>query len=79
MSYGDIKKELKQLCENGWDASFSYAGQNCAIFPNTSTDFLVSIGDNDYHARSYDELINLDISGKTLVEVISKSTDIQYY
>ncbi|HFI0694752.1 TPA: 16S rRNA processing protein RimM [Streptococcus suis] len=79
MSYGTVKEELKQLCENGWDLSFIYNGIVCGIFPKTSNDFSVYIGNQEFHASSYDELVTLEIEGTKLPDIIKNSTEIQYY
>ena len=41
-----ILDDLQALYDNGWDASFVYKGQNCAILPNSVHDIVVVIGDN---------------------------------
>lgn len=79
MSYGTAKEDLKQLCKNGWDLSFVYNGQTCGICPNSSSDFRVFIGEREFHASSYDELISLEIEGTKFSEILKNSTEVQYY
>lgn len=59
-----ILDNLQALYDNGWDASFNYNGQVCGIFPNSIYDIVVIIGDNEYRASSFDDLISLQIKGK---------------
>lgn len=73
-----ILEDLQALYDNGWDASFVYKGQDCAILPNSATDIQVSIGAKTYVVSSLDGLVNLDINGQKLSDIMSK-TDVQYY
>lgn len=73
-----ILDDLQALYDNGWDASFVYKGQDCAILPNSTTDIQVSIGAKTYVVSSLDDLVNLDIDGQKLSDVMSK-TEVQYY
>lgn len=73
-----ILEDLQALYDNGWEASFVYKGQDCAILPNSVTDIQVSIGAKTYVVSSLDDLVNLDIDGQKLSDVMSK-TDVQYY
>uniref|UniRef100_UPI001F1AB586 16S rRNA processing protein RimM n=1 Tax=Streptococcus halichoeri TaxID=254785 RepID=UPI001F1AB586 len=61
----------------GWDASFDYKGQVCGIFSNSVYDIVVVLGDNEYKVASCDELISLQINGKTLLEIMSE-VEVQY-
>ena len=61
-----ILDDLQALYDNGWDASFNYNGQVCGIFPNSVYDIVVVLGDNEFKVSSFDELISLQINGKTL-------------
>ena len=72
-----ILDDLRALYDNGWDASFDYKNQVCGIFPNSVHDILVVIGDNEFKVSSFDELISLQINGKTLLEIIS-GVEVQY-
>ena len=72
-----IFDDLQALYDNGWDASFNYKGQVCGIFPNSVYDIVVVIGDNEFKVSSFDELISLQINGKTLLEIIS-GVEVQY-
>lgn len=47
---------------------FDYKGQVCGIFPNSVYDIVVVLGDNEYKVVSFDELISLQINGKTLLK-----------
>lgn len=69
---------LKELYENGWDASFVYNGQDCAILPNSVTDIQVIIGSDIYIVNSLDDLINLNIDGRKLSDIIS-NVEVQCY
>ncbi|HEM3656431.1 TPA: 16S rRNA processing protein RimM [Streptococcus suis] len=73
-----ILNDLKNLYDNGWDASFVYKGQDCAILPNSTTDIQVCIGPNTYTVSSFDDLVALEIDGRTLSDIMSE-TDVQYY
>ncbi|WP_049492545.1 hypothetical protein [Streptococcus pseudopneumoniae] len=73
-----ILDDLQALYDNGWDASFVYKGQDCAILPNSATDIQVSIGAQTYVLSSLDDLVNLDIDGQKLSNIMSK-TEVQYY
>jgi hypothetical protein len=72
-----ILDDLQALYDNGWDASFDYNGQVCGIFPNSIYDIVVIIGDNEYRASSFDDLISLQIEGKTLPEIMNE-VEVQY-
>ncbi len=72
-----IFDDLRALYDNGWDASFDYKGQACGIFPNSVYDIVVVLGDNEYKVVSFDELISLQINGKTLLEIMSE-VEVQY-
>ncbi len=72
-----ILDDLQALYENGWDASFNYNGQVCGIFPNSVYDIVVVIGGNEYRASSFDDLISLQIEGKTLPEIMNE-VEVQY-
>lgn len=72
-----ILDDLRALYDNGWDASFDYKGQACGIFPNSVYDIVVVLGDNEYKVGSFDELISLQIKGKTLLEIMSE-VEVQY-
>jgi hypothetical protein len=72
-----ILDDLQALYDNGWDASFNYNGQVCGIFPNSIYDIVVIIGDNEYRASSFDDLISLQIEGKTLPEIMNE-VEVQY-
>ena len=72
-----ILDDLQALYDNGWDASFDYNGQICGIFPNSIYDIVVIIGDNEYRASSFDDLISLQIEGKTLPEIMNE-VEVQY-
>ena len=65
------------MYDNGWDASFNYKGQVCGIFPNSIYGIVVVLGDNEFKVSSFDELISLQINGKTLLEIISE-VEVQY-
>ncbi|WP_261010563.1 16S rRNA processing protein RimM [Streptococcus mitis] len=72
-----IFDDLQALYDNGWDASFDYNGQVCGIFPNSVYDIVVIVADNEYRASSFDDLISLQIEGKTLLEIMSE-VEVQY-
>lgn len=72
-----ILGDLQALYDNGWDASFNYNGQVCGIFPNSIYDIVVIIADNEYRASSFDDLISLQIEGKTLPEIMNE-VEVQY-
>ena len=72
-----IFDDLQALYDNGWDASFDYNGHVCGIFPNSVYDIVVIIADNEYRASSFDDLISLQIEGKTLLEIMSE-VEVQY-
>lgn len=72
-----ILDDLQALYDNGWDASFNYNGQVCGIFPNSIYDIVVIIADNEYRASSFDDLISLQIQGKTLPEIMNE-VEVQY-
>lgn len=72
-----IFDDLQALYDNGWDASFDYNGQVCGIFPNSVYDIVVIVADNEYRASSFDDLIYLQIEGKTLLEIMSE-VEVQY-
>ena len=72
-----IFDDLRALYDNGWDDSFNYKGQVCGIFPNSIYDIVVVLGDNEFKVSSFDELISLQINGKTLLEIMSE-VEVQY-
>ena len=72
-----IFDDLRVLYDNGWDAYFNYKGQVCGIFPNSIYDIVVVLGDNEFKVSSFDELISLQVKGKTLLEIISE-VEVQY-
>ena len=72
-----IFDDLRALYDNGSDASFNYKGQVCGIFPNSVYDIVVVLGDNKFKVSSFDELISLQIKGKTLLEIMSE-VEVQY-
>ncbi len=72
-----ILDDLQALYDNGWDTSFNYNGQVCGIFPNSIYDIVVIIADNEYRASSFDDLISLQIEGKTLPEIMNE-VEVQY-
>lgn len=72
-----ILDDLQALYDNGWDASFNFNGQVCGIFPNSIYDIVVIIADDEYRASSFDDLISLQIEGKTLPEIINE-VEVQY-
>ena len=67
-----IFDDLRALYDNGWGASFNYKGQVCGIFPNSIYGIVVVLGDNEFKVSSFDELISLQINGKTLLEIMSE-------
>lgn len=73
-----ILDDLQALYDNGWDASFDYKGQTCGIFPNSTYDISIVIGDEEYKASSFDDLISIPIDGKTLPDIMS-GVEVQYY
>lgn len=73
-----ILDDLQALYDNGWDASFNYQGQACGIFPNSIYDISIVIGDEEYKAASFDDLISIQIDGKPLPDIMSK-VEVQYY
>ena len=73
-----ILDELQLLYDNGWDASFDYNGQVCGIFPNSVNDIIIVIGEKEYRAASFDELISLKIDDKTLINIMDE-IEVQYY
>lgn len=72
-----ILDDLRALYDNGWDAFFDYKDQVCGIFPNSIYDIVVIVADNEYRASSFDDLISLQIEGKTLLEIMSE-VEVQY-
>lgn len=72
-----ILDDLQALYDNGWDASFNYNGQVCGIFPNSVYDIVVVIADKEYRTSSFDDLISLQIEGKTLPEIMNE-VEVQY-
>lgn len=72
-----ILDDLRALYDNGWDASFDYNDQVCGIFPNSVYDIVIVLGDNKFKVSSFDELISLQIKGKTLLEIMSE-VEVQY-
>lgn len=73
-----ILDDLQDLYDNGWDASFEYRGQNCGIFPESVYRIVVRIGNDEYIASSFDDLISLPINGATLPDIMEK-VEVQYY
>lgn len=73
-----ILDDLQALYDNGWDASFDYKGQTRGIFPNSTNDISIMIGDKEYKATSFFDLISIPINGKTLPDIMSK-VEVQYY
>ena len=73
-----ILDDLQALYDNGWDASFDYKGQDCAILPNSVHDIVVVIGDKEYQVSSFNDLISLKIGGNTLINIMD-GIEVQYY
>lgn len=53
-----IIDDLMELYSNGWEASFDYNSQQCWVFPKSVNDIIVVIGEKEYQATSFDELIS---------------------
>ena len=70
--------DLQALYDNGWDASFVYKGQDCAILPNSVHDTVVIVGDKEYHVSSFNDLITLKIGDSTLINIMD-GIEVQYY
>ena len=51
--------------------------KHVVFFPNSVYDIVVVLGDNEYKVVSFDELISLQINGKTLLEIMSE-VEVQY-
>ena len=73
-----ILDDLQALYDNGWDVSFVYKGQDCAILPNSVHDIVVVIGDKEYQVSSFNDLISLKIGGNTLINIMD-GIEVQYY
>ena len=73
-----ILDDLQALYDNGWDASFDYNGQACAILPNSVHDIVVVIGDKEYQVSSFNDLISLKIGDNTLINIMD-GIEVQYY
>ena len=73
-----ILDDLQALYDNGWDTSFVYKGQDCAILPNSVHDIVVVIGDKEYQVSSLNELISLKIGDNTLINIMD-GIEVQYY
>ena len=71
-------EDLQALYDNGWDASFVYKWQDCAILPNSVHDIVVVIGDKEYQVSSLNELISLKIDDNTLINIMD-GVEVQYY
>ena len=50
----------------------------CGIFPNSVNDIIIVIGEKEYRASSFDELISLKIDDKTLINIMDE-IEVQYY
>ena len=70
--------DLMELYSNGWEASFDYNGQQCWVFPKSVNDIIVVIGEKEYHATSFDELISLEVDETTLIAIMD-GLEVQYY
>lgn len=73
-----ILDDLQALYDNGWDASFVYKGQDCAILPNSVHDIVVVIGEKEYQVSSLNELTSLKIGDNTLINIMD-GIEVQYY
>mgnify|MGYP000504406419 CR=1 FL=1 len=73
-----ILDDLQALYDNGWDVSFVYKGQDCAILPNSVHDIVVVIGDKEYQVSSLNELISLKIGDNSLINIMD-GIEVQYY
>ena len=73
-----ILDDLQALYDNGWDVSFVYKGQDCAILPNSVHDIVVVVGDKEYQVSSLNELISLKIGDNTLINIMD-GIEVQYY
>ena len=73
-----ILDDLQALYDNGWDASFVYKRQDCAILPNSVHDIVVVIGDKEYQVSSFNDLISLNIGDNTLINIMD-GIEVQYY
>ena len=60
-----IIDDLMELYSNGWEVSFDYNGQQCWVFPKSVNDIIVVIGEKEYQATSFDELISLEVDETT--------------
>ncbi len=73
-----IIDDLMELYSNGWEVSFDYNGQQCWVFPKSVNDIIVVIGEKEYQATSFDELISLEVDETTLIAIMD-GLEVQYY
>ena len=73
-----IIDDLMELYSNGWEASFDYNGQQSWVFPKSVNDIIVVIGEKEYQATSFDELISLEVDETTLIAIMD-GLEVQYY
>ena len=73
-----ILDDLQALYDNGWDASFVYKGQDCAILPNSVHDIVVVIGEKKYQVSSFNDLISLKIDDNSLINIMD-GIEVQYF
>ena len=76
--YMAILDDLQALYDNGWDASFVYKGQDCAILPNSVHDIVVVIGEKKYQVSSFNDLISLKIDDNSLINIMD-GIEVQYF
>lgn len=73
-----IIDDLMELYSNDWEASFDYNGQQCWVFPKSVNDIIVVIGEKEYQATSFGELISLEVDETTLIAIMD-GLEVQYY
>lgn len=77
MSYNQILKELKQLCEYLWDADFEVDGKIVSILPESEDNIVVVCDGEEITVKSFDELIKLKLDGVTLPKLM-ENVEVRY-
>ncbi len=75
MTVTQLKNELKDLAHY---AIFEYKGKRCGVDPVSQKHFDMWYGENDYPAKSIDEVMEYPLfDGKTLSEIFDDIIDLE--
>lgn len=77
MTVAQLKNDLKNLIHY---ATFEYKGKRCGVDPVSKKHFDMWYGENDYAAKSIDEVMSHPLfDGKTLPEIFDDIIDLEVF